>query len=415
MKTIVVFTQSYPFAKAGEATFLEPELKALSARFDRIIIVPRHLPVSETPQTGAHAVDLSLARQLRAVPSNLIRSGLAAVAGSEFWREVGGNLPQTRQGHAVARAFAFAGMAAVTASWAMTFLRRLQPVDAGLVLYTYWMNFITEGLSRTRRGGANSIPLVTRAHGWDLYEERRQPPYIPFRRETIAGVSRVCVVSAHGLDYLQRRLPDSHRKFELHRLGVPETGVIARRSSDRVWRVLSCSFAVPVKRLDLLHRSVCALAAQHPTRQVEWSHIGDGPELPRLKGRVDGQPRNLRCDFTGTIDTRQVVDFYASRPIDVFVNVSEWEGLPVSIMEALRAGVPVVASDVGGTSEIVTPEVGRLVHRDASPTEIANDIARVLNEGHAETRRERCVANWQQRFSAERNYARFADAVAALA
>jgi len=44
-----------------------------------------------------------------------------------------------------------------------------------------------------------------------------------------------------------------------------------------------------------------------------------------------------------------VLNYYASNPVDVFINTSSSEGLPVSIMEAMSFGIPVIATNVGGT------------------------------------------------------------------
>lgn len=52
---------------------------------------------------------------------------------------------------------------------------------------------------------------------------------------------------------------------------------------------------------------------------------------------------------------------YSEHPVDVFINLSTNEGVPVSIMEAISFDIPIVATDVGGTSEIVTDETGILV------------------------------------------------------
>lgn len=52
---------------------------------------------------------------------------------------------------------------------------------------------------------------------------------------------------------------------------------------------------------------------------------------------------------------------------DVFILISRWEGLPLTILEAMRAGLPVIASDVGGVAEAVQDgETGYLIKRDAT-------------------------------------------------
>lgn len=57
----------------------------------------------------------------------------------------------------------------------------------------------------------------------------------------------------------------------------------------------------------------------------------------------------------------QVMNYYKEHHFDVFINMSTNEGVPVSIMEAASFGIPIIATNVGGTSEIVQPSVGMLL------------------------------------------------------
>ena len=58
----------------------------------------------------------------------------------------------------------------------------------------------------------------------------------------------------------------------------------------------------------------------------------------------------------------------------MFINVSSTEGIPVSIMEAMSFGIPVIATAVGGTPEIVNNENGYLLSKDPSAKELAEVI-----------------------------------------
>jgi glycosyltransferase involved in cell wall biosynthesis len=78
-------------------------------------------------------------------------------------------------------------------------------------------------------------------------------------------------------------------------------------------------------------------------------------------------PKNVSYEFLGHVDPRQVLPYYISRRIDLFVNVSSTEGVPFSVMEALSAGIPVFATAVGGTGEIVDDTVGRILPEDITP------------------------------------------------
>ena len=70
--------------------------------------------------------------------------------------------------------------------------------------------------------------------------------------------------------------------------------------------------------------------------------------------------------FTGPISNNKVFELYRTTPIDLFINVSKSEGIPVSIMEALSVSIPVLATNCGGIEEIVNNEVGYIISSDPS-------------------------------------------------
>ena len=55
----------------------------------------------------------------------------------------------------------------------------------------------------------------------------------------------------------------------------------------------------------------------------------------------------------GHLDNNEIFNMYKNNSYDYFITLSESEGLPVSIMEAISCGIPVIATAVGGITEIV--------------------------------------------------------------
>ena len=98
-----------------------------------------------------------------------------------------------------------------------------------------------------------------------------------------------------------------------------------------------------------------------------------------------------------------MIEHYLHHPVDIFVNVSASEGLPVSIMEAISFNIPVIATNVGGTSEIITPESGILLEANFQSQELADKIILVYkNKEHFQPRK-----LWEEKFDAEKNYTQF--------
>jgi glycosyltransferase involved in cell wall biosynthesis len=107
--------------------------------------------------------------------------------------------------------------------------------------------------------------------------------------------------------------------------------------------------------VDLLDALASAFARG---RRMETVLVGDGPELPRLEEQARALGLADWVHFAGYLDRPQV----ALNAADLMVLPSHTEGLPNAALEALAMDVPVLATNVGGTPEVITDgETGRLV------------------------------------------------------
>lgn len=243
-------------------------------------------------------------------------------------------------------------------------------------------------------------------HRYDLFEYVNDG-YIPFREPLLRYATLVLPSSQAGYEELTTHYPAFAAKVRVARMGGGEAGQ-SLPSSDDVFRIATCSFVSPVKRLDLL---VAALALTN--YRIDWCHIGDGPGLDEIRARAATLPLNVSSTFIGRLPATAVGPFYGGREIDLFVNVSSSEGVPVSIQEALSASIPVLATNVGGTGEIIDDSVGRLVEADISPEQLAAELAdfQKLPAGARASKRVAARQRWEERCDAERLAAEFAEVV----
>jgi glycosyltransferase involved in cell wall biosynthesis len=104
---------------------------------------------------------------------------------------------------------------------------------------------------------------------------------------------------------------------------------------------------------------------------------GSGPALSGLRSLVRSCGLADRIRLVGAVDPERVADLM--RASDVFVLLSKWEGIALTLYEAMACGLSVVATDVGGHRELVTPACGVLIPSSSPPAE-ARAAAAALTE-----------------------------------
>ncbi len=413
MKRLVLFTASFPYPKARETSFIVPEAGEYRRHFDEVTIVPLNTEGEPVPLPSGIAVDGGLAqyfRRCRRSPRHLLRFGLGFA-----WpvlRETWAAVPVRALSACLREALQSRFLARVVTEWLHQPGNRLVATPA--LLYSYWADGIALGVAECAAAGQHAF--VCRAHGYDLYEERRPGNRIPDRQRLFHAAQRVFPVSEDGARYLAGRFPEFAHKFAAARLGTLDPGLENPPSADGYCRVLSCAYATPVKRVDLAARILLALAQRHPTSRFRWEHIGDGPALAAVRRLMRRAPANLQCVFSGNLDHADVMATYARQPFDVFLNTSSSEAMGVALMEAASYGIPLAGPAVGGVPEVVTPANGILFPVDASPDQVAGFLAELLF--HPEKRlacRRESRRLWEARFDGRGNARQFVSQLARLA
>ncbi|MDQ4077235.1 MAG: glycosyltransferase, partial [Chloroflexota bacterium] len=337
------------------------------------------------------------------------------LASRDLYRELWLRPRTLLQPAAADRAVGHVASALRVAEWLERFLasRRLQLGQT--ICYTYWLWTETVGVGMVRHRHPEML-IVSRAHGFDLYAERWEPPYIPMQRSALESADAVFAVSAHGCDYLRTRHPVAADRVHVARLGVRDPGTVAARSEDGILRILTCSRIEEVKRLDLAIKGIAEFARQHPDLAVDWTHFGSGQLRESVRAAAERElPTSVKWSFRGETPNEEVLDHYRRSPVDLLLNVSWSEGVPVSMMEAQSFGVPVIGTAVGGVPEIVDSENGVLLSPDPAPTEIASALSVFLsNRSMVHALRDRSRARWESRYSAAPNFRRFVETIQSI-
>jgi glycosyltransferase involved in cell wall biosynthesis len=237
---------------------------------------------------------------------------------------------------------------------------------------------------------SRNIPVLHTQHGLD-YGFNDAPDHQRNRLRTALkalacrGVSRVATVSHEVAQMVMREwgVP-APRVSVVHngvRVPLPEEGLQVRAE----WRkelgvgdadVLYGTVAVfrPVKDLHTMLEAMALVAAQ--TSRARLVLMGAGPQKQELEAAVDRLGLRSRVHFVGfRRDATRLLP-----ALDVFVLSSVSEGISLALLDAMAAGVPVVATGVGGTCEVLSaPGCGVLVP-PRSPRELANALLSVLDD-----------------------------------
>lgn len=410
---LILFTDFYPFGISSENGFLDSEIDCLSRKFDAVIIVPR-LCAEEFDKVGVILADnvivepgliAYLQHRKRilgflwmAIRSNLFHRELMLLAKSK-----GGLF------HRIEIALGAFAYSVVISEWLEGFIAQYQIDIKNAIFYTYWFSKATIGIGLLKKKH-EGLFMVSRAHRFDLYADCQQESYFPYRSAVLYLLNELHLVSEHGLTYMEDVYPEYKGKYRLSRLGVTNPGFVANASTDGVFRLVSCSYVKDVKRLDLLIDGLIALARLCPNRHFRWDHFGDGPLFDQIRDLAKRLPPNIDSLFWGRIPNWKIIKYYRDNPVDIFLNVSKSEGIPVSIMEAQSCGIPVIATAVGGTPEIVNAGNGCLLKADPTANEIAESIWSMLSNSEELYKKKRdSIDMWQTHYDASINFENFSD------
>lgn len=274
-----------------------------------------------------------------------------------------------------------------------------------IYLYSYWMLIPAYTISNINK---TNVFKFCRAHRGDLYHDRNELNYLPFRRYILNHLDRVFTVSEDGREYLMNNFNIIDKQnIIVSRLGISNLFCPKKYKPSVTFNIVSCSYITSIKRLD----QIIDVLSSITSRKINWIHIGDGPLLDDIQSYANEKlfKHNITYKFKGRLSNNAVYNYYRNTQIDLFINLSDSEGIPVSIMEAISFGIPVLAKDVGGNREIVSNNNGFLVSNDASLQDISETFIGFLESKPEDIYKLRLNSRklFEEKFNAEKNYRKF--------
>lgn len=412
---LLLFTAVYPSVVGAESNFLDVEIRHLAKAFNRVILVPRNIRGTRVPLPEGVEVDESYASFLNNVPR--LTLAWLVMQSPYFYREILRHPAILLHPSEVIRLAAFIAGSQLTSRWVKRWIDGNGRPASELIFYTYWFDQAAMGVGLLKNDFFPDLRLVSRAHGYDLYEEYYYKlAYWPCRDVSLSSLDFLYPDSQAGTEYLRVRYPEYSSKFRTSFLGVSDPGFLNQPSQDGVFRIASCSMIRPEKRVERLLEGIRHAAELRPAQRFEWYHIGNGESRDQLQGLANKSfPPNARAYLPGYSNKQTLIEFYRTTRLDAFVNVSATEGTSVSIMEAISCGLPVIATRVGGNPEIVSQENGILLSPNADPQEIATALFELIDKP-TETKKRRKMSRklWSRTYDADRNFSDFVQSLRSL-
>jgi len=407
--TLILITNHFPYGISE--SFLESEMEYLVKSYQKVIVLARDVnsPLVRTANEGYTAYRVNPKSD---IPEIILTCWLYLKHFKKVTRLLRGEIrwlhaQKKKITPAIVRDFMHTLTKALTTSHHLDKIIHTQKLAGTVTLYSYWLT--SSALATTFVTAKHlAFKRMARAHGGDVYENRNALHYLSFRSALIQALDAIFAISDNGAQHLRQHVSRENKTIRVSRLGTPYAGVAAEKKNETPFVVVSCSFLVPVKRIHLIIDALSHVQAL----DIHWIHIGDGPlkeNLQRLAAEKLGAQANIQYTFQGGMTNTEVLAFYKRQPVDLFINTSASEGIPVTMMEAQSFGIPIIGPDVGGVPEIVSPACGRLVSPQASPREIADSIRELLLLPAEEYGKLRAHAlqNWRERYNAEQNFSTF--------
>lgn len=224
------------------------------------------------------------------------------------------------------------------------------------------------------------VPSVFTAHTWCFAEgTSRLWKLIGTPCEQLAArcTTRIIAVSDSNRDLaIRRKIASEHKIVTVHN-GIPDTHYRARPDRGGIPRIVMVARFAPQKNQEQLLSALASVGL--PFRLV---FVGDGPTRSSAQQLARELGIASQVEFLGLRrDTDQIL-----AASDLFVLATNWEGFPITILEAMRAGLPVLATDVDGVREAVLHgQTGYLAPKGDTPS-LAEKLAVLLKDGRLRAR-----------------------------
>ena len=413
-KKLFIVTQTYPYGE-DEKTFIEPELECLlkSEVFDITII-------SSAPKNSKQVIEVADELTIEWFENeSILKSPIKVIANIfkyfftnetkeervEIWRE------DKKIGKYIESLFFY-----IRSQFFWDGIKQKKEEFRDSIIYTYWCNTETLAIA-FHKSEMSNVKLVSRIHGYDLYDERTVYGRQPFRKIIDMQLDKLFFIAQTGKDYYVNKMGETSR-YLLSRLGTKNNFLLeeleGKQKKHSSFLMVSCSNIIPLKRIELIIDALSEI----DNLEIEWVHFGDGALRCSIEERAQEKLQhkgNITYSFMGQVNNEEILSYYKNNLVDCFITTSETEGCPVTIQEAMSYGIPIIGTAVGEIPLMIDGN-GVLLNNNPTIEEIARAIQFISDMPEIQRHNMRYTSRklWEKYFNAKINHQQFVKALVEL-
>lgn len=405
MTKLILATESFPYGR-GEKTFILPEIERLRQYYDITIIshASREQVEEGMCEELPEGIRVMCPGRPRLTGFDKVKALISIFLDRDGRMELKEILEGRRnQGERFYQSLAF--YAQSLADQKKLRQSDILTVNEPMIYYSFWCSYFCYSMVREKRRYPD-VHIVTRTHGVDLYHERIPGGRQPFKHQMEKSLDAILFACGHAKQYYCTNIRKSVDDGRLYvcRLGTEKMDVPGEYRRPDAWQMVSCSNVIPLKRVPLIIDALAMIEKE----KIHWTHIGDGEQMQYVeqyaKEKLTGKD-NIKYNFTGYMENSKVIQHYKEHWVDCFITTSSAEGgCPVSAQEAMKFGIPMIGTAVGGITEMIQGN-GILLSPDPTDEEIAAAIGKMISyDGETiGAMRDAAIRLWEREFDAESN------------
>ena len=210
-------------------------------------------------------------------------------------------------------------------------------------------------------------------HGWPVFFDAKYSRI----KEKVEGAKFIRAISYFCRSQLMMFAEtDDPAPFKVVHCGLSIAKYRYKVPKEKVRTIFCAARLSPEKGLVFLIHALKNLADKG--YDLELRLAGNGPSFEQLKDLVDRLGIEEKVKFLGFLDENEIIE--ELQESDLFVLPSYVEGIPVCVMEAMACGVPVVVTNIAGTSELVEDGLSGILVRPSDSQALVNAIVRMIKD-----------------------------------